>query len=39
MPDKAYYAALGLSSILDKVLSGERLSYEDGLALFACPDL
>ena len=39
MPDKAYYAALGLSSILDKVLSGERLSREDGLALFACPDL
>ena len=39
MPDKAYYAALGLSSILEKVLSGERLSYEDGLALFACPDL
>ena len=39
MPDKAYYAALGLSSILDKVLSGERLSHDDGLALFACPDL
>ena len=39
MPDEAYYAALGLSSILEKVLSGERLSYEDGLALFACPDL
>lgn len=39
MPDKAYYAALGLSSILDKVLSGERLTFEDGLALFACPDL
>lgn len=39
MPDEAYYAALGLSSILDKVLSGERLTFEDGLALFACPDL
>ena len=39
MPDEAYYAALGLSSILDKVLSGQRLSREDGLALFACPDL
>lgn len=33
------YAASGLSSIRDKVLAGERLSFEDGLALFACPDL
>lgn len=39
MLDAPYYAALGLSSILDKVVNGERLSYEDGLALFACPDL
>ena len=39
MLDAAYYAALGLSSIRDKVLAGERLSYEDGLALFACPDI
>ena len=39
MLDEAYYAALGLSSILSKVLSGQRLSREDGLALFGCPDL
>ena len=39
MLDAAYYAALGLSSIRDKVLAGERLSYEDGLALLACPDI
>lgn len=39
MLDAPYYAALGLSSILDKVVNGERLSHEDGLALFACPDL
>lgn len=39
MLDAAYYASLGLSSIHDKVLAGERLDFEDGLALFACPDL
>lgn len=39
MLDAAYYAALGLSSIHEKVLAGRRLSFEDGLALFACPDI
>lgn len=39
MLDATYYAALGLSSIREKVLSGERLSPEDGLALFNCPDI
>ena len=39
MLDASYYAALGLSSIRDKVLEGERLSAADGLALFACPDI
>ncbi|GKT29197.1 F420, menaquinone cofactor biosynthesis like protein, partial [Aduncisulcus paluster] len=28
-----------LGSILDKVLAGERISTEDGLTLFNCPDL
>lgn len=39
MLDSAYYARLGLESIHDKVLAGERLSPEDGLALFTCPDI
>lgn len=39
MLDHAYYASLGLSSIHEKVLDGRRLSFEDGLALFACPDI
>lgn len=38
LPDAAYYAGLGLSSIHEKVLAGERLSPEDGLALYHCPD-
>ncbi len=29
----------GLGSIYDKVLAGERLSTEDGLTLYRCPDL
>lgn len=39
MLDNAYYAALGLSSIREKVLAGERLTPEDGLALFRCSDI
>ena len=39
MLDATYYAALGLSSIREKVLAGERLSPEDGLTLFNCPDI
>jgi aminodeoxyfutalosine synthase len=29
----------GLSAIADKVIAGERLSSEDGLTLYECPDL
>ncbi|MDR2055402.1 MAG: CofH family radical SAM protein, partial [Desulfovibrio sp.] len=39
MLDATYYDKLGLSSIYDKVLAGGRLSFDDGLALFACPDV
>lgn len=39
MLDATYYDKLGLSSIYDKVLSGRRLSFDDGLALFDCPDV
>jgi aminodeoxyfutalosine synthase len=39
MLDAAYYDKLGLSSIYDKVLTNRRLSFDDGLALFACPDV
>ena len=28
----------GLASVREKVLAGERLSYDDGVALFECPD-
>lgn len=38
MFDAPYYTSLGLGSIHKKVLSGERLNFEDGLALFKCPD-
>ncbi len=30
--------AAGLGNIVDKLDGGERLSFEDGVALFACPD-
>lgn len=39
MIDTSYYAALGLAPVCEKVLAGERLSYDDGLALFNCPDV
>ena len=39
MLDASYYASLGLADVLDKVLAGQRLSAEDGMALFACPDI
>ncbi|MDR3319822.1 MAG: aminofutalosine synthase MqnE [Desulfovibrio sp.] len=39
MLDATYYDKLGLSSIYDKVRSGRRLSFDDGLTLFACPDV
>jgi aminodeoxyfutalosine synthase len=38
MLDFAHYAALGLESAARKVLDGERLAPEEGLALFRCPD-
>ncbi|WP_432735597.1 aminofutalosine synthase MqnE [Maridesulfovibrio sp. FT414] len=39
MISKNYFQNAGLGSILDKVISGERLSIDDGLALYDCPDL
>ena len=32
MLDASYYASLGLADVLDKVLAGQRLSAEDGMA-------
>jgi aminodeoxyfutalosine synthase len=39
MPDLKRYEALGLGLVARKVRDGERLSLEDGRALFACPDV
>lgn len=39
MLDSESYARLGLGQVHAKVMAGERLSPEDGLALFACPDI
>ncbi len=39
MFDEGYYASLGLGDVREKVLSGRRLSFDDGLALFNCPDV
>lgn len=39
MLDASYYVPLGLASIREKVLAGKRLSPEDGLRLFTCPDI
>ena len=33
------FAASPLKPIAEKVLAGERLSFEDGVALFRSPDL
>lgn len=38
MLDRARYARLNLETVYDKVMRAERLSPEDGEALFACPD-
>ncbi len=38
MLDRNHFAILGLDGIYGKVMNGERLSFEDGMALFACPD-
>ena len=37
MLDASYYASLGLADVLDKVLAGQRLSAEDGMALSPAP--
>ncbi|OBQ46566.1 aminofutalosine synthase MqnE [Halodesulfovibrio spirochaetisodalis] len=39
MLDAGYYARLGLGSVFEKVMNGERLSIEDGRKLFACEDI
>ena len=39
MLDRNSYKSLGLETIFDKVIAGTRLTFEDGLKLFACPDL
>ena len=36
---KSRLSAIGLGDIDDKLLAGERLSFEDGVRLFDCPDL
>ncbi len=36
--DDRRYETLGLAPIRDKILAGQRLSLEDGQALFDCPD-
>lgn len=35
----ARLASLGLTSVSDRLEAGERLTLEDGVRLFACPDL
>jgi aminodeoxyfutalosine synthase len=37
--DQPRFATAGLAAIADKLDAGERLSFEDGVRLFACPDL
>lgn len=39
MFDSAHYQRLGLGRVHERVMSGLRLSPEDGEALFACPDI
>lgn len=39
MLNSAYYKSLGLEAIYKKVLAGKRLNFDDGMALFACPDI
>ncbi|MFZ5425767.1 MAG: aminofutalosine synthase MqnE [Thermodesulfobacteriota bacterium] len=36
--DRRHIASLGLEPVLDKILAGKRLTLEEGLALFDCPD-
>lgn len=37
--DGRYYENLGLKDVYAKVQAGQRLSFEDGERLFACPDI
>ena len=39
MFDQSHYTALGLGDIYARVMAEERLSADDGEALFACPDV
>ncbi|MDO9083967.1 MAG: aminofutalosine synthase MqnE [Humidesulfovibrio sp.] len=39
MPDRKRFDALGLGGIARKVQAGERLSLDEGQALYACPDV
>ncbi|HEU6437274.1 MAG TPA: aminofutalosine synthase MqnE, partial [Nitratidesulfovibrio sp.] len=39
MLDAAHYARLGLGTAYEKVMQGARLSPDEGLALFHCPDI
>lgn len=39
MFDRAYFDAAGIGGIYQKILANERLSADDGMALYACPDL
>jgi len=36
--DREHVKSLGLADIEDRLLAGERLSVDDGLALYNCPD-
>ena len=38
MLDRSYFQNLGLEEVLDKVLAGERLSVDNGLSLYTCPE-
>ncbi|MCE5242519.1 MAG: aminofutalosine synthase MqnE, partial [Desulfobacteraceae bacterium] len=39
MLEPAYFESIGLGDLREKVCAGQRLSFEDGLRLFQCPDI
>ena len=39
MFERNLYQSLGLGTVFDKVMHSERLSFDDGLRLFTCPDV
>lgn len=39
MLDSNWYGNLGLGNVFEKVMDGGRLDIEDGVRLFACPDV